>query len=94
MPRYRVLLAVLLMAGALAGCGDPTKAEILKKSEGADTKALLEKTLGQPDEVKKLGPLESWIYAAADGSVTFFLAGDQVTTSATSDKKPSADGGK
>jgi hypothetical protein len=86
--QFRTLAAALLVAGLLAGCGDPTKEEILKKSEGADTKSLLEKTLGRPDDIKKIGPLESWTYRAADGSVTFMIAGDQVTISTTDDKKP------
>jgi hypothetical protein len=85
------MAAMLVLAVALAACGDPTKEEILKKSEGADTKALLEKALGRPTDIKKLGPLESWTYKAADGSVTFVIAGDQVTMSST-DSKSSDDG--
>ncbi|TAK98488.1 MAG: hypothetical protein EPO08_18905 [Rhodospirillaceae bacterium] len=88
MLQFRTLAATLLIVGLLTGCGDPTKEEILKKSEGADTKTLLEKALGRPDDIKKLGPLESWTYRAADGSVTFVIAGDQVTISTTDDKKP------
>jgi len=91
MVHFRHFVAVLGIAGLLAACGDPTKGEILKKAEGADTKALLEKALGQPKDVSKVGPLESWTYAAADGSVTFVIAGDRVTMSATSDSKVSAE---
>ena len=86
MTRFRSLAAMLVLAVALAACGDPTKEEILKKSEGADTKALLEKALGRPTDIKKLGPLESWTYKAADGAVTFVIAGDQVTMSSTDSK--------
>jgi hypothetical protein len=88
MLHFRVLAAAVIVAGLLTGCDDPTKAEILKKAEGADTKTLLEKALGQPKDVNKVGPLESWTYSAADGAVTFVIAGDQVTMSATSDTKP------
>jgi hypothetical protein len=86
--QLRTLAAAFLIAGLLTGCGDPTKEEILKKSEGADTKALLEKALGRPADITKIGPLESWTYRAANGSVTFVIAGDQVTISTTDDKKP------
>ena len=86
MLQFRALAAALCLAIFLAGCGDPTKEEILKKSEGADTKALLEKALGRPDDIKKIGPLESWTYKAADGSVNFVIAGDQVTVTSTEDK--------
>jgi len=88
MVQLRTLATVFMLAVMLAGCGDPTKEEILKKSEGADTKALLEKALGRPTDIKKIGPLESWTYRAADGSVTFMIAGDQVTISTTDEKKP------
>jgi len=88
MPQIRSLAAIIVLAGLLAGCGDPTKEEILKKSEGADTKTLLEKALGRPTDVKKVGPLESWTYRAADGAVTFVIVGDQVTMTSTDTKKP------
>jgi hypothetical protein len=86
MLQFRPLIAVLVAVLMLTGCGDPTKEEILKKSEGADTKALLEKALGRPNDIKKIGPLESWTYKAADGAVNFVIAGDHVTMSATEDK--------
>ena len=84
----RNLAAALVLAVLMTACGDPTKEDILKKSEGADTKALLEKAIGRPDDIKKIGPLESWTYRAANGAVTFVIAGDQVTLSTTADKKP------
>lgn len=86
MLQFRALASALCLAVLLAGCGDPTKEEILKKSEGADTKILLEKALGRPNDIKKIGPLESWTYKAADGAVNFVIAGDQVTVTSTEDK--------
>ena len=88
MTRTANFVALLLAGLLLAGCGDPTKEEILKRSEGADTKVLLEKALGRPSDIKKLGPVETWTYRAANGAVTFVIAGDQVTLSTTSDEKP------
>jgi hypothetical protein len=87
MLQFRALTAALVVALLLTGCGDPTKEEILKKSEGADTKVLLEKALGRPNDIKKIGPLESWTYKAADGAVNFVIAGDRVTMSATEEKQ-------
>jgi hypothetical protein len=78
-------LAAVMLAALLSACGSPTKEEILKKSDGADTKALLEKALGRPDDIKKVGPLETWTYKAANGSVSFVIAGDQVTLSTTAE---------
>ena len=82
----RLLVCALVLV--LAACGDPTKEDILKRAEGADTKALLESAIGRPNDIKKMGPLETWTYKAANGAVTFVIAGDRVTVSATSDEKP------
>jgi hypothetical protein len=75
---------------ALSACGDPTKEDILKRSEGADTKALLEKAIGRPSDIRKIGPIESWTYKAANGEVTFVIAGDHVTLSTATDEPPPA----
>ena len=80
------LLAAGLVALAVAGCGEDSKKDILDKAQGADTRAKLEDALGKPDDVAKLGPLEKWTYNASDGTVTFAIAGDSVTTSVTGDK--------
>jgi hypothetical protein len=86
--RTLVAFAPLAVILAAAGCDrGPTKAEILKKAEGSATKADLEKALGQPANVDKVGPLETWTYNAADGTVTFTLLAGRVTLSATGDKK-------
>ncbi|MFC3674405.1 hypothetical protein [Ferrovibrio xuzhouensis] len=81
-------LAVLVLPLALIACGPPSTEEALKKAETATTKAELEKALGGPTEIQKLGPLEKWTYKTSDGSVTFVIAGDKVTlASGGTDKK-------
>ncbi|MDX2223092.1 MAG: hypothetical protein SFV21_10105 [Rhodospirillaceae bacterium] len=79
--------AIALTAGLITACGDPTKEDILKKAEGVDTKQRLEQVLGTPDDISKLGPVENWTYNAANGTVSFVIAGDMVTLSSTGDKK-------
>jgi hypothetical protein len=84
MQRRRLLIAALVASLPIAACDQtPTKAEILKKAEGAKRKADLEKALGKPSEVDKLGPVEKWTYKASDGSVTYIIVADQVTLEAT-----------
>lgn len=82
MALIRSILFVLAV-GALAACGDPSKQDIIKDAQGADTKAKLEKALGKPSEVSKIGPLEKWVYTAADGTVVFVITGDSVALQAT-----------
>jgi hypothetical protein len=89
MRRRMVVLGGLVLMAALAGCeSPPTKAEILKKAEGAKTRAELEKALGQPNNLDKLGPIERWTYNAKDGTVVFTIIGDRVTITETGDRKP------
>ncbi|WP_231712500.1 hypothetical protein [Vineibacter terrae] len=86
----RLFIAAGVAILALAGCDStPSKAEILKKGEGAKTKADLEKALGKPTGVDKVGPIEKWTYKASDGSVTYIIVADQVTLDMTggSEKK-------
>jgi hypothetical protein len=73
-------LASVAAAASLAvvACGPPTKHDLLAKAEGAETKQQLEAALGAPTERSKLGPFETWKYAAKDGEVTFVIAGDRV----------------
>lgn len=78
-------VVVLALPLLLAACGDPDKADILKKAEGIDDKAKLESALGKPAEVSKLGPIERWTYKAKDGTVTFTITGDTVALSNTGD---------
>ncbi len=72
----------LLFAFVLAGCGPSTKEDIIAKARDAKTRAALEKALGKPDDISKLGPLEKWTYKAKNGQVTFVLVGDTVTIEA------------
>lgn len=78
---FRLALAsfVLMLPLAFAACSEPSTEETIKKSENVGTKAELEKALGRPSEIQKLGPIEQWTYKTSDGSVTFVLAGDTVT---------------
>ncbi len=85
MRRLLTALCALPLALTLTAC-DPAKDEIIAKAEGAGTKAELRAALGDPDEVDKLGPVETWTYAASDGSVSFVIAGDTVTLTATGGK--------
>ncbi|HKU95027.1 MAG TPA: hypothetical protein VJR58_07115 [Vineibacter sp.] len=80
----RLFMAAGMAALVLAGCDQtPSKAEILKKAEGVKTKAELEKVLGKPAELDKVGPIEKWTYKASDGSVTYIIVADQVTLDMT-----------
>ena len=77
-------LAVALVL-ALVGCGPDTKHEILKKTENVETKADLEEAIGAPDGRHKVGPIETWVYEASDGEVTFVITGETVRMQTTSD---------
>src|SRR3546814_1415507 len=76
--RTFVALAGLLL---LTACFAPSKADLIKKAQGASSRAELEAALGEPSEVLKLGPIGKWTYVASDGLVVFLLAGDTVTRS-------------
>src|SRR3546814_16440358 len=84
---FRTLFA---LAGLLllTACFAPSKADLIKKAQGASSRAELEAALGEPSEVSKLGPIEKWTYVASDGSVVFLLAGDTVTFEVTADRLP------
>jgi len=79
----------VLVILALLGCGAPNKEDIIAKAREAKTRSALEKALGKPDDVSKLGPVEKWTYKAKNGQVTFVLVGDTVTIEAAggSEKK-------
>jgi hypothetical protein len=76
-PLEHALLGLALVV-LVAGCGPPTKHELLARAEGAETKQQLEAALGPPSDRSKLGPIETWKYVARDGEVTFVIAGDRV----------------
>jgi len=81
---HRRLLVALLLLLWLAACGGESKGEILQKAEAAKTKQELRAALGDPDEVSKLGPIETWSYDASDGRVEFLITGDKVALETTS----------
>jgi hypothetical protein len=67
---------------ALMACGRPTKEEIVAKARDIGKRADLERVLGKPDELTKLGPVETWRYTASNGEVIFLIVGDDVTLQA------------
>ncbi len=64
-------------------CGGRTKEDILGKARNVSTRAELEKALGKPNDISKLGPLEQWTYKASNGEVRFIIVGETVTLGAT-----------
>jgi hypothetical protein len=88
MRRRMVVLGGLSLPMALAACdSSPTKAEILKKAGGLKTKEELEKVLGVPAKLDKLGPLERWTYNARDGVVVFTIVAGRVALDETGNRK-------
>lgn len=85
----RLILTALALAATLAlgGCFEDSKAEIVKKAEGAATKDDLRKALGDPKTLNKIGPLEEWVYEASDGVVRFPILGDKVGPVVTGEKE-------
>jgi hypothetical protein len=85
----RLRLLAVALAVALTACGPSSKEDIVAKARDVKTRAELERILGKPDDVSKLGPLEKWTYRAKNGQVVFVLVGDAVTLEATapSEKK-------
>ncbi|HEV8441642.1 MAG TPA: hypothetical protein VGT40_26445 [Methylomirabilota bacterium] len=82
----RVLIRAALLGLAVvlvSGCGERTKEDIVQKSRNISTRAELEKALGRPTDIAKLGPLERWTYKASNGEVVFLIVGDKVTVQAT-----------
>lgn len=83
----RILLPVLALSAALAlGACEKSKEDILQKSDKATTREQLKAALGTPDDIAKLGPIETWTYQGSNGTVSFVLAGDQVTLRSTGEK--------
>ena len=87
-PRALTRLAGAALVLALAGCGPATKEDLLSKARDVKTRAELEKALGKPTDLSKLGPLETWTYKASNGSVVFVVVGDTVTLQATGAAPP------
>ena len=78
-------LAIGLVLFALAGCGPSSKEDMLAKTRGITTKTELEKALGKPTDITKLGPMEKWTYKASNGQVVYVIIGDAVTLEAAGD---------
>ena len=74
-----------VVAVAIVAC-DNRKEDILKKSENAKTREQLRAVIGDPDDVSKVGPIETWTYRTSNGSVTFTLAGNTVMLKTTGGK--------
>ena len=77
----RLLVATLALL-LLAGCSR-SKEDIVGKAREVKTRADLERSLGKPDDIAKLGPIERWTYKASNGEVVFVVVGDTVTLQAT-----------
>ncbi len=73
----------------LGGCDEllaPSKADILEKSESAETMREVKEALGDPDDVSKFGPVETWTYNAENGAVKIDFTGERVINRRTADK--------
>lgn len=71
-----------LLTLALWACGEPTKEDLIKKSANARVKSDLEKMLGAPDDIAKLGPIERWTYHSSNGEVVFIITGETIALQA------------
>ena len=76
------LLCLTIVAVVIVACED-RKEDILMKSENAKTREQLREVIGDPDDVSKVGPIETWTYETSNGNVTFTLAGDTVMLQTT-----------
>ena len=54
----------------------------MEKARSVSTRAELERALGKPSDIAKLGPVEQWTYKASNGTVAFLIVGDTVTLQA------------
>ncbi len=84
--KWKIAVALCLVLPLLSGCFEDSKEEILAKTEDVSDKAALTGALGKPDDISKIGPLETWTYKASNGTVAFVIAGDTVTLRKTGDK--------
>ena len=88
--RKNILVSLIsgLLALSLASCGAPTKEDMLAKARNVSTRSELEKALGKPDDIGKLGPVEKWTYKASNGEVVFLIIADKVTLEVTAPSDP------
>ena len=70
-----------LVALVCVACSQ-SKEDMIRKAEGVSSKSELESRLGRPDDITKLGPMETWTYEASNGQVVFLIVGDKVTLQA------------
>ena len=82
-----LVAAMGLALALLTGCFEPNKREILAKAENVSTKQELRDALGEPDDVSKLGPIETWSYKASNGEVSFVITGSTVALKTTGSAK-------
>lgn len=75
-------LSCVVVLALFTACGR-TKEDIVQKARNVSTRAELERALGQPDDISKLGPVEQWTYKASNGEVVFVIVGETVTLQAT-----------
>ncbi|MFN0041804.1 MAG: hypothetical protein ACKVSF_01160 [Alphaproteobacteria bacterium] len=81
MRALRLALAAFVVF-ALAACGEPSKEDVIEKSRGVETRAALEKKIGKPADIQKLGPIELWRYRTKNGDVVFVITGERVALQA------------
>lgn len=81
-------LAIGVILFALAGCGPSSKEDLISKARGITTRTELERALGKPDDIVKLGPMEKWTYKASNGQLVYVIVGDAVTLEAAGDAPP------
>lgn len=77
----RLALAVPALV-LLAACEEPRKEDIVEKSRGVETRAALEKKIGKPADIERLGPIELWRYRTKNGDVVFVIMGERVALQA------------
>ena len=78
-----LVIGIVLLA--LAGCGPSSKEALITKARGITTRVELERALGKPSDIDKLGPVEKWTYKASNGEVVYVIVGDAVTLEAAGD---------
>ena len=78
-------LVIGLVLLVLWGCGPSSKEDLITKARGITTRVELEKALGKPSDIDKLGPVEKWTYKASNGEVVYVIVGDAVTLEAAGD---------
>jgi hypothetical protein len=76
------MLVWVCLVGLLVGCSR-SKEDLIEKSRRVSTRAELERALGKPSDIGKLGPVEQWTYTASNGTVVFLIVADRVTLQAT-----------